>query len=717
MKKRVFALLLTLALMFSVLPGAVFAAEPAVPAEGSGGGILDAARGKLTRLSGLIRTETYEISETTRKAVTSKIVTGLKNRSAEIDVSSYGLSVQEGYSLYYEVLDAHYEFFYVQNGFSWAYSGDTITSIKPVYDTAYTSSDVTAFNNICSAVIAGLPQGTNVEKLLYLHDYLVTHCEYDKTYQKSSAFNALVEGSAVCDGYSKAFKYLCDLAGLTCEFVSSNDINHSWNMVRLSSGATVWYYIDCTWDDPINGCESCCEHVNFLLSKKACAASHQSSDWTNGRQEYVYDRATSTKYDNYWWKDLNRSVQWVGTQMCYARSTDFSHVYFRSTGATSETAVTIQGGGNKWYVWGDGSYWTESFITVAAQGGAYYYSTPTQIWKLTTGGEMTLAYTLSSAEQKKGYIYGIQGGADGLTYYIGQDPLQPSVASGTLNIPAGTTSKPVISSVKANVTTAAVGDKITWTATASGGSGNLQYYFILYKDGTNIKTRAYSTAKTFSYTPTEAGSYKVKVYVKDAADNKVNKTSTAVTVTAAGPTISSVKAGITSAYAGEKITWTATASGGTGTLKYYFILYKDGVKLKTRSYSTAKTFSYTPTEAGSYKVKVYVKDTAGNKVSKTSGKIAVTLGPPAIISVKAGKTSSVTGEKITWTVTAVGSEQPLQYYFVLYKDGVKIKTRSYSTTKTFSYTPTKAGSYKVKVYVKDASEAKVNKTSAAVTVS
>ena len=58
MKKRVFAILLTLALMFSVLPGAVFAAEPAAPAEASGGGILDAARGKLTRLGGLTRTET-----------------------------------------------------------------------------------------------------------------------------------------------------------------------------------------------------------------------------------------------------------------------------------------------------------------------------------------------------------------------------------------------------------------------------------------------------------------------------------------------------------------------------------------------------------------------------------------------------------------------------------------------------------------------------------
>ena len=52
MKKRLFALLLTLALMFSVLPGAVLAAEPA-GSEKVNCGILDAARGKLIRLSGL----------------------------------------------------------------------------------------------------------------------------------------------------------------------------------------------------------------------------------------------------------------------------------------------------------------------------------------------------------------------------------------------------------------------------------------------------------------------------------------------------------------------------------------------------------------------------------------------------------------------------------------------------------------------------------------
>ena len=275
-----------------------------------------------------------------------------------------------------------------------------------------------------------------------------------------------------------------------------------------------------------------------------------------------------------------------------------------------------------------------------------------------------------------------------------------------------------IDSVKADVGSAKTGEKITWTATASGGAGTLQYSFILYKNGAKVKTQAYSTKNTFSYAPKGAGTFKVKVYVKDAEGTKVYKTSIDVTVTSssAGPVISSVKAGVTCACAGEKITWTATASGGSGTLQYFFFLYKDGVKIKNQAYSTKNTFSYTPTEAGSYKVKVYVKDSNEAKAYKTSGKIAVTLGPPAIISVKAGKTSSAVGEKITWTAKAVGSEHPLKYYFILYKDGVKVKTRSYSTTNTFSYTPTESGIYKVKVYVKDAEGTKVYKNSAKITV-
>ena len=295
---------------------------------------------------------------------------------------------------------------------------------------------------------------------------------------------------------------------------------------------------------------------------------------------------------------------------------------------------------------------------------------------------------------------------------------RPELTGGSVTVSATAPAALSVTGVKANKTTAGIGETITWTATATGGSGTLQYYFNLYKDGTKIKSQAYGTAKTFSYTPTEAGSYKVRVYVKDSAGTKVNKLSTAVTVTSAiAPAISSIKADKTSAAAGEKITWTAKASGGTGTLQYFFFLYKDGVKIKSRSYSTSNTFSYTPTEAGSYKVKVYVKDSAEAKSYKTSAAVTVTTGPLAIVSVKAEKTSASVGEKITWTATASGGSGTLQYYFNLYKDGTKIKSRSYSTSNTFSYTPTEAGTYRVKVYVKDAEGTKVYKYSAKITVS
>ena len=90
-------------------------------------------------------------------------------------MSDFGLTVEQGCSLYYEVLDAHYEFFYVKGGFGYAsYSGtDTLYSIRPPYETGYTQDDVTAFNSLCASIVADIPQGTNAEKLLWLHDYLV----------------------------------------------------------------------------------------------------------------------------------------------------------------------------------------------------------------------------------------------------------------------------------------------------------------------------------------------------------------------------------------------------------------------------------------------------------------------------------------------------------------------------------------------------------------
>ena len=276
-----------------------------------------------------------------------------------------------------------------------------------------------------------------------------------------------------------------------------------------------------------------------------------------------------------------------------------------------------------------------------------------------------------------------------------------------------------VSSIKANKTSAKTGEAITWTASASGGSGSLQYYFRIYKDGTLIKKGSYGTAKTFTYTPKQAGSYKAKVYVKDSSGKKVSKLSAAVNVTASSAiVVSSMQANKTSAEVGEPIIWNAAASGGSGSLQYCFRIYRDGSLVKKGSYSSTKAFTYTPKQTGSYKAKVYVKDASGAKVSKLSAAVTVTEGTTGIVvdSIMANKSSAEVGEPIIWIANASGGTGTLQYCFRIYKDGDLVKKGSYGTTKAFTFTPTETGSYKAKVYVKDASGAKVSKLSLAVSV-
>ena len=68
-----------------------------------------------------------------------------------------------------------------------------------------------------------------------------------------SAAGALLDGSAVCDGYAKAFKLLCDTRDIPCVIVTgmavqaSSSEAHAWNYVQMEDGN--WYAVDVTWDD------------------------------------------------------------------------------------------------------------------------------------------------------------------------------------------------------------------------------------------------------------------------------------------------------------------------------------------------------------------------------------------------------------------------------------------------------------------------------------
>lgn len=99
---------------------------------------------------------------------------------------------------------------------------------------------------------------SDLEKIKRIHDYLINNAQYavNSTHPNVyTAYGALIEGKAVCAGYSKAFQQIAHKAGLETVYVSGIADNgggyesHAWNKVKLDGD---WYNIDVTWDDPVS---------------------------------------------------------------------------------------------------------------------------------------------------------------------------------------------------------------------------------------------------------------------------------------------------------------------------------------------------------------------------------------------------------------------------------------------------------------------------------
>lgn len=96
---------------------------------------------------------------------------------------------------------------------------------------------------------------SDYEKVKEINKYLCDNVYYPKKPYISHDFTpygALFSGRAVCEGYARATKILCELAGLECYYVVGYcdndpvDGGHAWNLVKVGGD---WYQLDVTWND------------------------------------------------------------------------------------------------------------------------------------------------------------------------------------------------------------------------------------------------------------------------------------------------------------------------------------------------------------------------------------------------------------------------------------------------------------------------------------
>lgn len=122
-------------------------------------------------------------------------------------------------------------------------------------------------------------------KIKAIYDYLTKNVKYDDTHQSDSyllkytAYAALVNNSAVCQGYSNSFYRLALAAGIDARLIAGlgHGESHSWNIVKING---VYYNLDATWDTDAWSEGPTPRYSYFLLNTKHFKNHKRTSDYS-----------------------------------------------------------------------------------------------------------------------------------------------------------------------------------------------------------------------------------------------------------------------------------------------------------------------------------------------------------------------------------------------------------------------------------------------------
>lgn len=218
---------------------------------------------------------------------------------------------------------------------------------------------------------------------LEIHDKYLKTVSYNSSaaradasfYQRAhTAYGALVDHSAVCDGYSLGLKYLLSRAGIQSVMVpgivgtgtnTSEYGGHAWNLLKLGGS---WYEVDSTWDD--DGASGH-EHTYFNLTTK---------NMTTMKDPVLRKTVHHYRDENIMNRD---SSYWFGTgirkSLPTAASSHFKYSYVSqhgktlpdntdSMGRTVSFGTSVNGAFRSFDASKDGNSWTVRALTGSGTG-------------------------------------------------------------------------------------------------------------------------------------------------------------------------------------------------------------------------------------------------------------------------------------------------------------------------------------------------------------
>ncbi len=194
----------------------------------------------------------------------------ISQQATEFDTSNivfeYNLSKRETTHTIVAFLNDHPEVFWVDYDFLYGAYDSSLGYMTVGLEYICSVDDVDAMKStldgVVDEIVSSAPNGTDYEIEKYINDYLVENCEYnddaadaaangESIGNEHNAYGALVEKTAVCDGFSEAFQLLCNKCGIECVMIMGigDEVSHAWNAVRLDGN---WTYVDVTWNENIS---------------------------------------------------------------------------------------------------------------------------------------------------------------------------------------------------------------------------------------------------------------------------------------------------------------------------------------------------------------------------------------------------------------------------------------------------------------------------------
>lgn len=371
-----------------------------------------------------------------------KICQAIRSFEGEANLSDCKRSVKDLQILMQKVLSEHPEFFYLSNHYGYATdSQNMVTRIILYYEyegEALTEA-IAEYEALFGALVAlGSEEWSDLETVLFYHDYLAAHYSYDTDYEIYDAYGFLKNGEGVCQAYSLVFDGLMSYYGIPCTFAQSENLKHIWNVVFVDGG---WYYLDVTWADPIVSGRTAdmvdrpgsVHHSYFLLSASEDLDAH----FTKKGAQYdlvlgaeLTASTTPHRYSHIWKHTTAPFVEanghFYGVEVTVnengiASNALFVEVNFKKSGLVTRYATLPV----FWYVPGESSAYRGNFSGLCTDGRYVYYSTESAVYKYDSLNGSIVAVNVDNVNPDEKKIYSLRLEAGALVAYLGASPNGP----------------------------------------------------------------------------------------------------------------------------------------------------------------------------------------------------------------------------------------------------------------------------------------------------